>query len=66
MACKYTLEWLDSLIYDSLNPAKPKSETDVITPKKIQEILIRIEKEKTKASALLKRRSIPFTRKGKN
>ena len=46
MCCRYTLEWLDSLITVSLNPAK--TNLGAILPEQILYIKARIEEEKTK------------------
>jgi len=48
MACRYSLDWLDSLINDALNPSKLKSDADVKTPDQIQCIKLKIEEEKHK------------------
>ena len=46
MCCRYTFEWLDSLITVSLNPAKTNLEA--ILPEQILYIKSKIEEEKTK------------------
>lgn len=46
MCCRYTLEWLDSLISVSLNPAK--TNLDAILPEQILYIRLKIGEEKTK------------------
>ena len=53
MECRYTLEWLDSLINVSLNPAKTDPEGGVIAHEQIQVIISRIEEEKVKHQTFL-------------
>lgn len=60
MCGRYTLEWLDSLITVSLNPAK----TDVatITENQIETAVARIAEEKVKLQSLLKNRVFGLTK----
>jgi len=53
MACKYTLDWLESLINISLNPTKSRLNADAITSELIQDIKLAIEKEKVKHQQIL-------------
>ena len=52
MCCRYTLEWLDSLISVSLNPAK--TNLDAILPEQILYIKSKIEEEKTKQQTFVR------------
>lgn len=53
MECRYNLEWLDSLINVSLNPARTDPEGGVITTEQIRFIVSRIEEEKVKHQTFL-------------
>lgn len=54
MFCRYTLEWLDSLITVSLNPLK--SNLEAILPEQILYIKSKIEEEKTKHQTFVRNR----------
>jgi hypothetical protein len=53
MRCGYTLEWLDSLITNSLNLAKTERELHAIAPEQIRLLKSKIEEEKIKHQSFL-------------
>lgn len=63
MCCRYTLEWLDSLITVSLNPAKTNLEA--ILPEQILHIKSKIQEEKTKHQTFLSNKVFSLLDEGK-
>jgi len=60
MCGKYILEWLDSLITISLNPAKTDCAT--VTDEQIKTILTKMAEEKAKFQSLLKNHVFGLTK----
>lgn len=63
MCCRYTLEWLDSLITVSLNPAK--TDIEAILPEQILHIKSKIQEEKTKHQTFLSNKVFSLLDEGK-
>lgn len=63
MCCRYTLEWLDSLITVSLNPAK--TDLKAILPEQILYIKSKIEEEKAKHQNYLRNQVFSLLDEGK-
>lgn len=63
MCCRYTLEWLDSLITVSLNPMK--TDLEAILPEQILHIKLKIQEEKTKPQTFLSNKVFSLLDEGK-